>query len=348
MVREKKILTKGEEKFYFSMLNVLFHAILVEVEVLANRRGFKKDKSFMEFYKFLCEWKKRDVRQYSKEKVVERLQVLLQENKPYLERLKKLFAVFKKYRDFIVQHNTGLVYHLAREQPHFPELAFDDLIQEGMFGLMLAVYRFNPFTEDEVKFSTYASWWIVQRMKRFILTTRKVITYPSHFMETHLKVYNLVKNNPDITPEEIHKELGIPIEKVIVHLSHLDNVIYIDFYSSDEEKDHLTDRLYLEVNRSVEEDFCRLIESPSKMVEEKANAEYIKRQVFSVLSPREEMIIRKRFGIGYRKHTLEEIAKEFKLSKERIRQLEKNALIKMRRFLEEVIKNENLTVNIEK
>ena len=257
------------------------------------------------------------VRMYLKE--IGKINLLSAEREMYLAEQIALGNQEAKHE--LVEANLRLVVSIAKR--HVDKgMYFLDLIQEGNLGLMKAVEKFDY--RKGYKFSTYATWWIRQSITRAIADQARTIRIPVHMVETIHKVSRTSKQllqefGREPTTEEIAERLGVPAERVREIMKIAQDPVSLETPVGEEEDSHLGD-------------FVEDTETPTPA--ENASRAMLQQQLAEVLhtlTPREEQVIRLRFGLADgHPHTLEEVGAHFKITRERIRQIEAKALRKLR------------------
>ncbi len=262
------------------------------------------------------------------EENTKRLKEIVQETHSTAEEMKNTLAdveqgeqMAQQAKEELIKANLRLVVSIAKKYTN-RGLSFLDLIQEGNIGLMKAVDKFEY--QRGYKFSTYATWWIRQAITRAIADQARTIRIPVHMIETINKIVRtsraLVQEmGREPTPEEIAEKLNLPVDKVRKVLKIAKEPISLETPIGDEEDSHLGD--FIEDKKIMQ---------PLEAVIHMDLAEQTRR-VLSTLTPREEKVVRMRFGIGEKTDfTLEEVGKDFDVTRERIRQIEAKALRKLR------------------
>jgi RNA polymerase primary sigma factor len=240
-----------------------------------------------------------------------------------IERFEQADRSIERARKRLIESNLRLVVSIARRYIN-RGLPFLDLIQEGNMGLMRAVEKFEY--NRGYKFSTYATWWIRQAITRAIADQSRIIRIPVHMTDTINKITRVSRTlvqelGREPYPDEISKRVGIPIDKVIKILKIAKDPISLETPIREEEDGKLMD--FVKDGKTA---------SPFEVLELKELKQIMKEALTGSLNDREEKIIKLRYGIeSDKEHTLEELGKEFQVTRERIRQIEVKAMKKLKR-----------------
>lgn len=233
-------------------------------------------------------------------------------------------TIAKEACDKLMIHNLRLVFHIARDYRNY-WLDIEDLFSEGVIWLQKAALRFEPWFET--KFSTYAAWWIKQAIRRALANQARIIRIPVHRQDKQQifkRVINIIAGElwREPTNEELSEELGIELKKILILREWIKKPISLDapINSEDDSDNH---HEFIAHSQDNEDELALTWEEKQKII-----------NLLNILNPREKNIIERRFGLnGYQPQTLEEISQEpeYSMTRERVRQIEAGALVKLRK-----------------
>ena len=250
-----------------------------------------------------------------------KIELSVGEFKTLVKRIQKGERESREAKKEMVEANLRLVISIAKKYTN-RGLQFLDLIQEGNIGLMKAVDKFEY--RRGYKFSTYATWWIRQAITRSIADQARTIRIPVHMIETINKIVRTQRQilgefGREATPEELAKKLVMPLEKVRKVLKISKEPVSLETPVGDEEDSSLGD--FIEDKNALQPLDTAI----------RSNLSESTTKILASLTPREERVLRMRFGIGMNTdHTLEEVGLQFSVTRERIRQIEAKALRKLK------------------
>ena len=254
----------------------------------------------------------------------------------------------KEAKSSLVRANMRLVFHMAKYY-RFRGLSYPDLVQEGTFGLMKAVDRYDP--DRGFRFSTYASWWIKQSVSRAIAEKSRIVRLPVHIHDLMVSMSRAerqfaIANNRKPTPDELAERLALPVQKV-----ELLKRCGRDVNSMDENIYNNNAKAATNNEVQVKDRLQSSGSEPLQLNERNSQRQELRRAMRS-LTEREAQIVEMRFGLADgNPMTLEDIGKQFNVTRERIRQIEARALSKMRHpmkagELREIFQDDNLAQQV--
>lgn len=279
---------------------------VIELEVALKQNGGRKKKNTFE---------KKEL-----DHLVDTFGMETSEIREKLRQIEEFEGELMEFKRQLTESNLRLVISIAKRYMG-KGLSLPDLIQEGNIGLMRAVDKFEY--QRGYKFSTYATWWIRQAITRALADQSRTIRIPVHMVETINRITRVSRElvqefGKEPQPEEIASRLKMPADKVKSILKVAKEPISLETPVGEEEDSHLRDFIEDKAAPSPLDDV--ILDDLKKQIS----------RIIASLNSKEQIIIKKRFGIGDDPHTLEEVGKEFSVTRERIRQIEVKALRKLR------------------
>jgi len=322
--KKYKLLKKSEKSL--QKLSGKLSFLGVPIDEICNRFGDEEIREKIDASRYTTREIKKMVKKYldTRETYNQLIKSLEMPKRDFYRIAEKIYFYKKDSQEAkqrLIKSNLRLVISIAKKYIN-RGLHFLDLIQEGNIGLMKAVDKFEY--RRGYKFSTYATWWIRQAITRAIADQARTIRIPVHMIETINKVIKISRQmflemGREPRPEEIAERLKMPVSKVRSILQLAQEPVSLETPIGDDEDSRLRD--FIEDTKSP---------IPENEIIKKDLKDKVA-QLLSMLNEREALVIKLRFGLdGYPEHTLEQVGKELKVTRERIRQIESKALRKLR------------------